>query len=63
MYKESVYNRTDRSKMPQNEGMMNTFYQYYQDGKDVQDLNLADRTKTFSVGRHINKDAQALYST
>ena len=47
MYKESGYNRTDRTKNPQTQEMMNTFYQYYKNGKDVEDLNLADRSKTF----------------
>lgn len=60
MYRESAYNRTDRTKDPKPQEMLNTFYQYYQGGqggKDVQELNLMDRQKTYSVGRYINKDA------
>lgn len=62
MYRESAYNRTDRTKKPATQEMLNTFYQYYKNGKDVEGLNLEDRTKTFSVGRYINKDAHVLYS-
>jgi hypothetical protein len=62
MYKESAYNRTDHTKNPHSQEMKNTFYQYYQNGNDVEDLNLADKTKAYAVGRYINKDAHTLYS-
>jgi hypothetical protein len=62
MYKESTYNKTERGSTRQGQDMLNTFYQYYQAPGEVNQLDLSDKQKTYSVGRYINKDAQAFYS-